>query len=65
MDHGEHFGEIGSVVQLSKVRSHGILVLSVRLSCIAIHSQHTGPYTGGFGRFGRITLLKKGPQFTL
>ena len=24
-----------------------------------------GPYAGGFGRFGRTTLLKKGPQFTL
>ena len=40
MDHGEHFGEIGSVIHLSKVRSHGIVVLSVRLSSIAIHSQN-------------------------
>ena len=41
MDHREQFGEIGSVVHLSKVQSHGVLVLSVRLSCIANHSQHT------------------------
>ena len=25
----------------------------------------TGPYGGGFGRFRRTALLKKGPQFTL
>ena len=40
MDHGKHFGELGSVVHLSKVRSNGILVFSVRLSYIAIHSQY-------------------------
>ena len=41
------------------------LLARTKLDPFSDNEVDTGPYGGGFGRFGRTALLKKGPQFTL
>ena len=53
---------IGDIVVIIVV----VIIIIVSSPCWYGDHVSSGPYGGGgFGRFGRTALLKKGPQFTL